>query len=228
MDQKTQTGVRTWFIKHIAFILIFGAVLFISAGRLNWLGGWAYLAAMAISMIANALTLKPDLLAERSTRQEGSKNWDLVLATFVALGGPILTLITGGIDVRDAWSPPLMPLIGIVAWVIGILGVLLTVWAMAANEFFSGLVRVQADRRHTVATGGPYRYVRHPGYVGAIVFDLTVPFFLGSLYAFVPAGLTVLAIIVRTALEDTTLHAELGGYQDYAQRVRYRLLPGIW
>jgi hypothetical protein len=102
MDQKTQTGMRTWFIKQIVFILIFGAVLFLSAGRLDWLGGWAYLAAMVISMIANALTLKPDLLAERSTRQEGSKNWDLVLATCMALWGPILTLIVGGLDARRA------------------------------------------------------------------------------------------------------------------------------
>jgi protein-S-isoprenylcysteine O-methyltransferase Ste14 len=99
---------------------------------------------------------------------------------------------------------------------------------MASNEFFSGLVRIQADRGHTVITSGPYRFVRHPGYVGAIVFDLAVSLFLGSLYAFVPAGLTVLAIIVRTALEDATLQTELDGYRDYAQRVRCRLLPGIW
>lgn len=228
MDQKTQAGVRTWFIKQIVFILIFGAVLFVSAGRPSWLGGWAYLAAMAVSMLANALTLKPDLLAERSTRQEGSKNWDLILATFVALWGPILTLVAGGLDARYAWSPPLKPLVGIAAWAIGILGVLLTTWAMASNEFFSGLVRIQSDRGHTVATGGPYRCVRHPGYVGAIVFDLAAPLFLNSLWAFIPAGLTVLAIIVRTALEDRTLQQELPGYAEYSMQTRYRLVPGLW
>jgi protein-S-isoprenylcysteine O-methyltransferase Ste14 len=228
MDQATRPGARTWFVKQIIFVLVFGAVLFISAGRFSWLGGWAYLGALPTRVIANALTLKPDLLAERSTRQEGSKNWDLLLATAMVLWGPILTLVTGGLDARNTWSSPLTLTTGIIAWVVGVLGVLLTVWAMASNEFFSGLVRIQADRGHTVATGGPYRYVRHPGYVGAIAFDLAVPLFLGSLWAFIPAGLTVLLIIVGTALEDVTLQAELDGYRDYAQRVRYRLLPGVW
>lgn len=234
MDQRTSTGVKTWFIKQIAAIVIFGAAAFLSAGRLTWPGGWGYVAAMVLSMLVSALTLKPELLAERSGRHKSSKDWDRILAASMALWGPILTLIVGGLDARYGWSPPLAPVrlgftaVGIAAWAIGLLGVLLTIWAMAANEFFSGLVRIQTDRGHVVASGGPYRCVRHPGYLGAIVFDLSVPLFLGSLWALIPAGITVLVIVVRTALEDRTLQAELDGYRDYAQRVRYRLLPGIW
>ena len=99
---------------------------------------------------------------------------------------------------------------------------------MASNRFFSSVVRIQKDRGHTVVTGGPYQFVRHPGYVGGILSALGTALLLGSWWAFVPTGLLVCVIVVRTALEDRTLQAELEGYRDYAGRVRYRLLPGIW
>ena len=108
------------------------------------------------------------------------------------------------------------------------LGYALWGWAMASNRYFSGLVRIQKERGHTVSTAGPYRLVRHPGYAGLILWTLATPLALGTLWAFVPAGLTVVAIVVRTALEDSTLRKELAGYDNYARQVRYRLLPGVW
>jgi protein-S-isoprenylcysteine O-methyltransferase Ste14 len=99
---------------------------------------------------------------------------------------------------------------------------------MASNRFFSSVVRIQTDRGHTVATGGPYRFVRHPGYVGMMVSALGTTILLGSLWAFIPATLLIGLIIFRTALEDRTLQNELEGYKEYAARVRYRLLPGVW
>ena len=99
---------------------------------------------------------------------------------------------------------------------------------MAANAFFSMVVRIQEDRGHAVATGGPYRYVRHPGYVGMMLSLLGTPLLLGSLWALVPAGLATCLYVVRTALEDRTLQEELEGYKDYAGQVRRRLLPGVW
>ena len=116
----------------------------------------------------------------------------------------------------------------IVALVVAVLCYALIVWAMAANAFFSKVVRIQDDRGHTVATGGPYRIVRHPGYVGGILFELATPIMLGSWWALIPGGFTALFFVVRTALEDKTLHEELPGYAEYAQQTRYRLLPGIW
>ncbi|MBN1935540.1 MAG: isoprenylcysteine carboxylmethyltransferase family protein [Anaerolineae bacterium] len=228
MDKQTRIGVLRWLIKQIVFMLLFGAAFFIPAGRLNRLGGWAYLAAMAVSTVANAVTLKPDLLIERSSMRAGVKKWDIGLSVSMAILGPLLILIVGGLDVRNEWSPAPVLAVRVAAWIVGILGVLFTVWAMAANPFFSGLVRIQADRGHTVAAGGPYRWMRHPGYAGAILFDLAVPLFLGSLWAWIPTALTIIVIVVRTALEDKTLRAELAGYQAYANRVRFRLLPGIW
>ncbi len=228
MDRQTRIGVLRWLIKQIVFMLLFGAAFFIPAGRLDRLGGWAYLAAMAVSTVANAATLKPDLLVERASMQAGVPKWDIGLSVSMAILGPMLILIVGGLDARYGWSPaPVLP-VQVAAWIVGILGVLFTVWAMATNPFFSGLVRIQAERGHSVAMGGPYRWMRHPGYAGAILFDLTAPLFLGSRWAWIPTALTLVVIVVRTALEDKTLRAELAGYQDYANRVHFRLLPGVW
>ncbi|MBZ5586697.1 MAG: isoprenylcysteine carboxylmethyltransferase family protein [Acidobacteriia bacterium] len=107
-------------------------------------------------------------------------------------------------------------------------GILLTFWAMVTNRFFSATVRIQEDRGHVVVDGGPYRHMRHPGYVGALAFTVASPVALGSWLALIPAVLTSALLVVRTALEDRTLRRELNGYREYANRVRYRLAPGVW
>jgi protein-S-isoprenylcysteine O-methyltransferase Ste14 len=109
-----------------------------------------------------------------------------------------------------------------------ILGSALSVWAMASNRFFSGTVRIQRDRGHTVVDGGPYGLVRHPGYLAWCISAPAIPLMLGSLWALIPALLGLCALVLRTSLEDKTLREELPGYEGYAQRVRYRLLPGVW
>ena len=101
-------------------------------------------------------------------------------------------------------------------------------WALVSNAFFATTVRIQDERGHTVVSDGPYQYVRHPGYAGWGLSWVVTPLMLGSLWALIPAGLGAIALVVRTALEDRMLKEELDGYQDYAQRVRYRLLPGVW
>jgi len=103
-----------------------------------------------------------------------------------------------------------------------------SLWAMWTNRFFSSVVRIQTDRGHHVVQGGPYRLIRHPGYVGAILSVLSTAVVLGSLWSLIPAGLTTVLVSVRTALEDATLQRELPGYAEYASKVRYRLLPGVW
>ena len=105
---------------------------------------------------------------------------------------------------------------------------MLVTWAMVSNRFFSTMVRLQTDRGHQVATGGPYRFVRHPGYVGFIVSTIAVPLILGSLYGLILSAASVILMIIRTALEDKTLQTELGGYAEYAKQVRYRLIPHVW
>jgi protein-S-isoprenylcysteine O-methyltransferase Ste14 len=146
----------------------------------------------------------------------------------MALYGPVATLVVAGLDFRLDWSPQIPSAIQIGAVILAALGSLLTIWAMASNQHFYGVVRINREEGHDVATTGPYRIVRHPGYVGAILFQLATPLILGSLWALIPAVLAVSATIVRTALEDRTLQAELDGYREYAQETRSRLVPGVW
>ena len=117
-------------------------------------------------------------------------------------------------------------------WSLGVVifvpGAAILTWSMVVNPFFEKTVRIQTDRGHRVVDAGPYSIVRHPGYVGFIGWSLGIPLLLGSRWAFVPASLAVIGLALRTALEDRTLRAELAGYPEYAERVRFRLLPGVW
>src|SRR5262249_22901599 len=145
-----------------------------------------------------------------------------------AAGGlMLLTMLVAARDVRFGWTRLPLPLhvAGLAATV---LGYAIFLWAMASNAFFAGGVRVQHEREHAVVTRGPYRRVRHPGYAGTIAAQLGTPLLLGSLWAFIPAFLLVLLFVVRTRFEDRTLAEELPGYDAYARRTRFRLLPGIW
>jgi protein-S-isoprenylcysteine O-methyltransferase Ste14 len=219
-----------WFLQTGVFVAIFAASLFISSGRLDWAMAWVYLALFVTNQAIVALILlpkNPELLAERA-RSRGPRDLDRVLTGVMTVFGPVITLIVAGLDVRFGWSSPLSPWIHAVALMIAASGALLTVWAMACNRFFYGILRIDLERGHAVATGGPYRIVRHPGYLGGSLFDLAAPLLLGSLWALVPALLTIAAIVARTALEDRALQDHLDGYGDYAHQVRSRLLPGIW
>jgi protein-S-isoprenylcysteine O-methyltransferase Ste14 len=104
----------------------------------------------------------------------------------------------------------------------------LVVWAMVENPFFEPTVRIQEDRGHRVVSTGPYAVVRHPGYLSGILWTSSIPLIIGSLYAFIPAVLYGVLMVLRTHLEDRTLKDELAGYEEYSEKVRYRLFPGIW
>jgi protein-S-isoprenylcysteine O-methyltransferase Ste14 len=232
LDRRSETsqGVRRWLRREVSGVLFVAATLFISAGRLDWFWGWTLVALYAVWVAANALILiprSPELLAERAVRKKGDKSWDTVLLSTVGLS-TMAKYILAGLDVRFGWTAQVPLGLQVAALVIAALGYALGTWAMAVNAFFSTVVRIQEDRGHAVATGGPYGFVRHPGYTGVIAFELATPIILGSLWALIPGGLNVLLTIVRTALEDRTLHEELDGYRDYAGQVHHRLLPGVW
>ena len=230
---ESNTSVVVKWIKQTAiFTLIFGASLFISSGQLGWAMAWAYLVVFVAGQAIVGLILvpgNPELAAERAQfKRDAPYNWDRPLTGIVSLFGPLATLIVAGLDVRFRGASQISFTLQLVAMAVVVMGSLLGAWAMAANRYFYGFVRIETERGHTVATGGPYRMVRHPGYAGGVLCDLAAPLMLGSLWALIPAGLTTCAIILRTALEDRTLRAELDGYEEYARQVRYRLLPGIW
>ncbi len=211
-------------------LLIYAAALFIPAGRLDWPMAWAYLAVYLVIVLINMsiiLPKNPEFIAERGRVKEDSKSWDNRLTGIVGIF-MLATMIVPGLDFRFGWSPAFDLSIQIAALVVLVLGYGLFSWAMLSNEFFETKVRIQTDRGQTVATTGPYRYVRHPGYVGMIAQLLATPVLLGSLWGIIPGVIAAGLMVLRTALEDQTLQKELAGYGEYAQQVRYRLLPGVW
>jgi protein-S-isoprenylcysteine O-methyltransferase Ste14 len=228
---EVQRAIK-WIVRSTIGIVVYGMLLFLPAGRLNWVWGWVFLGVLAALMAAHPLILtpiNPELLVEREQVfwGKGAKTWDKWITT---LAGALMPLpwIVAGLDVRFQWTAP-MPLVyhlgGLLAT---LLGYALFLWAMAANAFFSNAVRIQAERGHVVATGGPYRVVRHPGYAGTILAQLATPFLLGSPWALIPSGVSAALFVLRTGLEDRTLMQELPGYTEYAQQTRSRLWPGVW
>ncbi len=225
-------GAIRWLFRETMGNLILIGLLFGIVGRWNWWMGWALSAIYITWSAATAiliLPVNPGMLAERARpNYADTKRWDLVLLSLMGVL-MIITYVVASLDVRWGWTPPLplaVQLLGLAAAIFG--HDVLLVWSMAANAFFIATVRIQTDRQHSVVSSGPYRYVRHPGYAGAILLHLATPFMLNSLWAIIPSALTVLVLVVRTYVEDKTLQAELPGYKEYTERVRYRLLPGVW
>lgn len=227
MNDLRQSIVK-WWIKNITWLILVGAVLLISAGKSDWTASWLYLGAILLIILINALVMDPELMTERASLQEGTARWDLYLSTFVAMAGPFVTVLIAGFDQRYGWSGEVAFWHQIVALFIFLAAGFLGTWAIAANPFFSATVRLQNDRKHIVAKGGPYRVIRHPGYLAGIISILTTPVLLESFIAIIPASLVALGYIIRTDLEDSFLQNELPGYRDYISTVRYRLFPGIW
>jgi protein-S-isoprenylcysteine O-methyltransferase Ste14 len=213
-----------------AFVVIQGLVLFLASGQPAWFMAWVYLGSYAVLVALNAAVLlprDPELIAERGRIKENTKGWDRVLMVLLTIFG-LVTLAVGGLDHRFRWTPALGWSVPLVGFVLFLLSWGLVSWAMASNRFFSSVVRIQADRGHAVADGGPYRLVRHPGYLAMMVSISGVALMLESLWALIGAGLYAATMVVRTVLEDRMLKVELAGYQDYAARVPYRLVPGLW
>jgi protein-S-isoprenylcysteine O-methyltransferase Ste14 len=173
------------------------------------------------------LRTNPETVAERGQPQE-MKDWDKLVGGLWGLAIYIVLPLVAGLDVRFAWTGELSLAWHVAGAVAQVIGLALTAWAMIANAYFSTAVRVQSERGHTVCRSGPYRLVRHPGYVGFILQSISLPILLGSFWALVPGIIAAALMVLRTALEDRTLQAELPGYKEYVQEVRYRLAPGVW
>jgi len=222
------------YLVRLPLILILqAAVLFLSAGRFDLPRAWIYLGAISIQTLASVMLVSrfnPTLLMGRaqSITKQDIKAWDKVLMPVVLVIQYVVLLAVIGLDVgRFQWSS-LGIVYAIVGFILLVIGAVLGVWAAISNPYYEAVVRIQRDKDHKVVTTGPYRIVRHPGYVGAILVTVSTPLIIGSVFGLVAAGIVVILIFIRTALEDKTLHNELDGYSDYAHRVRYRLLPRVW
>jgi protein-S-isoprenylcysteine O-methyltransferase Ste14 len=217
-------------IRSFISIIAIGVAIFALAGRLDYWQGWLFFSTFLILMAAFGVFFvkKPDLVQERLKPGPGVKWWDkifFVLYIPLSFSVSLLAALDAG---RFHWSPQLPIVLYPVTFVLILFGYCIIYWAMWTNNFFSSRVRIQTDRGHYVVTEGPYHYVRHPGYVGMIIFIPASALLLGSLYALIPAGVTIFLLVIRTSLEDITLQKELPGYSDYTKQVRFRLIPCIW
>ncbi len=233
-DVEKRTDSQTTMAKVIvgltvAAIVVVAGFVFVNAPRLGWTLGWIYVGIVVATLTINLACLlrwNPELIRRRARLRKGTKIWDSV---WLALFTPVMiaVYVVAVLEARDeVWRAP-----GAV-WLVGLAifvpGWALAIWSMVVNPFFEKTVRIQTDHRHRVIDSGPYAYVRHPGYVGFVGWILSTPLLLPSASAFVPALLAVMLLVIRTALEDRTLRAELPGYAEYAARVRFRLIPRVW
>jgi protein-S-isoprenylcysteine O-methyltransferase Ste14 len=232
MALDVRRALVRWIVRSAVGLVVYGLIMFLPAGRLDWVWGWALLGVLAALIAAHPLVLlptHPEVLVERDKGlwHQGVKPWDKPITT---LAGGLMPLpwIIAGLDLRLGWTPALALAIHLGGLLVTILGYALFMWAMASNAFFSQGDRIQAERSHAVSTAGPYRVLRHPGYLGTILAQLGTPFLLGSPWALVPAVISAALFVARTRLEDKTLMEELPGYPAYAQGTRWRLVPGLW
>ena len=210
-------------------VAVFGGFIFVHANRLGWTLGWIYMGMVAAALIVNLVCLllwNPELIWRHMRVSRFAKAWDKVWAALSVLAVIAFCVVA----VREARDGVLRE--PGTAWLLGFAifstGWALAIWSMAVNPFFEKTVRIQTEHGHRVIDTGPYSYVRHPGYVGFLGWIISTPLLLASPWAFIPALITALLLVIRTALEDRTLRDELPGYIEYANRVRFRLIPGLW
>ena len=214
-------------LRTLATPLLLLAVVLLAAGRFSYWQGWAYGGSTFLLLAANYLVLRgrPDLLQERMSPGKGTKSWDKV---YFALSSPLyfVAIVLAALDAgRFGWGPAVPLWACLLGFGVYALGQFIHLWAKASNRWFATVVRLQTDRGQRVCTGGPYRFVRHPGYLGGLLFMLATPLLLGSWLALIPQAIGSGLLVLRTHLEDRTLRAELPGYAEYARKVSHRLCP---
>ena len=215
------------YLSVVAAILSSAVLLFGSAGTIDWLFAWMYLFIFLVILCIVTIKINPDLQEERRKKHDDAKRWDQVLVLILFLMGSVI-LIVAGLDRRFGWTTNIPVSLQIGGFCLVIIGYILSIWAVLCNDFFSTFVRIQNDRDHHPVSSGPYQFIRHPGYAGMMLYILGEPFMLGSFWAIIPALIMIMLLIIRTLLEDATLRYELTGYKQYAQHVRYQLVPYLW
>lgn len=221
--KKRMRGIIGGFVNSA----VVGVLLFVPAGTLAWPAGWVLVGFTLISMVANSLMVRPDLIDERMHRHPDAKPFDRYLVVSIVLAG-FAAISLSGFDFRYGWTGSFPPVVQAAAFVLVVLSGLIVIWATTSNPFFSAVIRIQNDRGHSVVSTGPYRFIRHPGYAGWCLYMVALPLMLGSLVALIPGAIAAALDVVRTYLEDRILMEELPGYREYAGRVRYRLIMGVW
>ena len=223
---------RLWSVLIFTYLFI-PLILLVCGGDLGWWQGWVYLVLLFASGIGGRFLAEkrhPGILVERATSEKtlNAKPWDKLLSPLMAVSLTFPLVIVAGLDHRYGWTPLFSTGLNILGLVIIALGYAFAASALIENRFFSSTVHIQTDRGHSVCDSGPYRIVRHPGYAGNLLALPGMVLAFGSMWILIPAVAALVIAVIRTALEDRTLQEELPGYRDYAQRVRYRLVPWVY
>lgn len=217
-------------IKVVITTLVFSAILFLCAGKMNYFQGWIFLATNVIGALMNFWTIRNDseLITERSKVGKGTKSWDKLILGLSSLTY-LANIVVAGLDSgRFQWSPNFHWSIYVLGVVLTIIGQVVFLTARKENKYFSSVVRIQTDRGHSVCDTGIYKMVRHPGYLGMIISLAAIPLITGSIWSTIPTVTAIILLFIRTYFEDETLKKELSGYTEYTQKTRQRLIPKIW
>ncbi|MBW2462261.1 MAG: isoprenylcysteine carboxylmethyltransferase family protein [Deltaproteobacteria bacterium] len=232
-EARPPIPIKVW-VAVVVRTAFLPAVFLLPAGTWRWWEVWVMTALWVVYAIVMTTYLAredPALLEERrsaSPTQEGQKTWDRLLMLVFYPAGLALLLVPGFDVMRFGWSEPLPLWVEIIGLAAHVPCFVLLGRVMRANTFLSRVVKIDEERGHEVITTGPYALVRHPMYVAIILLFIAIPLAVGSRYALIPAAVSIIILVLRTHLEDRTLHGELPGYPEYAAKTRYRLVPGIW
>ena len=225
-------SLRLWFGLILTHLFI-PLILLVCAGDISWWQAWGFFVLFFLAGIGGRILAEkrhPGILIERVNMEKAknAKPWDKMLAPLMAISLSFPLVIVAGLDHRYGWTPLFPTWVNILGLVLIALGYAFSASAIIENRFFSSTVRIQTDRGHSVCDSGPYNIVRHPGYAGNMLALAGIIMALNSMWTLIPVVAALIIAVMRTALEDKTLHDELPGYRDYARRVRYRLFPGIY
>lgn len=217
-------------IKPFFGTIFFFAVIFISAGKLNYWQGIIYVAIGFIMFLLNytVFRVSDELLKERSKPGVNTKKWDKIILGFSLLCTISMYVVAGLDSGRYNWSPLFNKYLYVLGVVLTISGQLLFLFAQSQNSFFSSTVRIQTDREHVVCDKGLYKMVRHPAYLGSIIQAIGFPLIFGSIWSIIPIIVLIILLIIRTHLEDKTLKKELKGYIEYSEKTKYKMFPYVW
>ena len=217
-------------IKGFVTNLVFSAILFICAGRINYTQGWIFLSINVLSTLLNYFTIhkNSELINERSRPGEGIKSWDKSLLGLSAVVYVIIIVLAGLDSGRFLWTMNFNWNISLSGVILTLIGQILFLTARSQNTFFSSVVRIQKERGHVVCDTGLYKFVRHPGYLGMIISLMGLPLITTSIWSIIPTLIAIIILFVRTSLEDKTLINELDGYIGYTNKTRHKFIPLVW